>query len=173
MDESKSKAKLLPWVDNSDAVMFFAEQVSHHPPISAFYAEHLGKKISLNAHIWTKSKFLGLSIGNMMSLCKNPLSFVNLGKTVLRNYLYILAHELNRLFLGVVNVGHAVLTLHSPVREDYVLGFPNGYARSIFTTPWVELGGLVTISCTQTGYNATVEFKTKPFFSGEKNKVFD
>ena len=55
--------RLLPWVENSDAVMFFAEQVSHHPPISAFYAEHLGKKISLNAHIWTKSKFLGLSIG--------------------------------------------------------------------------------------------------------------
>ena len=61
--ESLSKAKLLPWVENSDAVMFSAEQVSHHPPISAFYAEHLGKKISLNAHIWTKSKFLGLSVG--------------------------------------------------------------------------------------------------------------
>jgi hypothetical protein len=55
--------KLLSWVEDPNAVMFFAEQVSHHPPISAFYAEHLGKKISLNAHIWTKSKFLGLSIG--------------------------------------------------------------------------------------------------------------
>uniref|UniRef100_A0A158R5I6 Oxysterol-binding protein n=1 Tax=Syphacia muris TaxID=451379 RepID=A0A158R5I6_9BILA len=42
---------------------FIAEQVSHHPPVSAFYAEHPGKKISLNAHIWTKSSFLGLSIG--------------------------------------------------------------------------------------------------------------
>lgn len=59
----ETNPKLLPWVDNPDAVMFFAEQVSHHPPISAFYAEHLGKKISLNAHIWTKSKFMGLSIG--------------------------------------------------------------------------------------------------------------
>jgi hypothetical protein len=42
---------------------FIAEQVSHHPPISAFYAEHPGKKISFGAHIWTKSSFLGLSIG--------------------------------------------------------------------------------------------------------------
>lgn len=42
---------------------FIAEQVSHHPPISAFYAEHPAKKISLNAHIWTRSSFLGLSIG--------------------------------------------------------------------------------------------------------------
>ncbi|KAK9730986.1 Oxysterol-binding protein [Popillia japonica] len=41
---------------------FVAEQVSHHPPISAFYAEHYNKRISFNAHIYTKSKFLGLSI---------------------------------------------------------------------------------------------------------------
>lgn len=44
-------------------VTFIAEQVSHHPPISAFYAEHPAKQISLSAHIWTKSSFLGLSIG--------------------------------------------------------------------------------------------------------------
>ena len=31
--------------------------------VSAFYAEHFNKKISLDAYIWTKSKFLGLSIG--------------------------------------------------------------------------------------------------------------
>jgi len=73
--------------------------------------------------------------------------------------------------LGVQNIGHATLTLHQPTREDYVLGFPNGYARSILTVPWVELGGPVTISSTQTGYFARVEFLTKPFFSGDKNKV--
>ena len=31
--------------------------------VSAFYAEHWNKKISLDGYIWTKSKFLGLSIG--------------------------------------------------------------------------------------------------------------
>lgn len=31
--------------------------------VSAFYAECLNKKIQFNAHIWTKSKFLGMSIG--------------------------------------------------------------------------------------------------------------
>ncbi|KAK3539988.1 hypothetical protein QTP70_019636, partial [Hemibagrus guttatus] len=45
------------------SVSFVAEQVSHHPPISAFYAECISKKIQFNAHIWTKSKFLGMSIG--------------------------------------------------------------------------------------------------------------
>uniref|UniRef100_A0A8C5E2C8 Oxysterol-binding protein n=1 Tax=Gouania willdenowi TaxID=441366 RepID=A0A8C5E2C8_GOUWI len=52
----------VPW-SSLNSVCFVAEQVSHHPPISAFYAECLNKKIQFNAHIWTKSKFLGMSIG--------------------------------------------------------------------------------------------------------------
>ncbi|XP_038615943.1 oxysterol-binding protein-related protein 9 isoform X4 [Tachyglossus aculeatus] len=52
----------VPWVSRH-SVTFVAEQVSHHPPISAFYAECFSKKIQFNAHIWTKSKFLGMSIG--------------------------------------------------------------------------------------------------------------
>ncbi|KAM4629760.1 oxysterol-binding protein-related protein 9 isoform 1-T1 [Polymixia lowei] len=52
----------VPW-SSPNSVFFVAEQVSHHPPISAFYAECLSKKIQFNAHIWTKSKFLGMSIG--------------------------------------------------------------------------------------------------------------
>ncbi|XP_068563422.1 oxysterol-binding protein-related protein 9 isoform X2 [Cebidichthys violaceus] len=52
----------VPW-SSSNSVCFVAEQVSHHPPISAFYAECLNQKIQFNAHIWTKSKFLGMSIG--------------------------------------------------------------------------------------------------------------
>lgn len=52
----------IPWCDRNQ-LAFIAEQVSHHPPISAFYAEHFEQGISLCAHIWTKSKFLGLSIG--------------------------------------------------------------------------------------------------------------
>jgi len=32
-------------------------------PVSAFYAEHPNNKITVDGYIWTKSKFLGLSIG--------------------------------------------------------------------------------------------------------------
>ncbi len=71
----------MPWC-KSDQLTFVSEQVSHHPPsniqltqndfkylniqifsVSAFYAEHYEKRISFSAHVWTKSKFLGLSIG--------------------------------------------------------------------------------------------------------------
>uniref|UniRef100_A0A0K8U4Z1 Oxysterol-binding protein n=1 Tax=Bactrocera latifrons TaxID=174628 RepID=A0A0K8U4Z1_BACLA len=131
-DEQVVKDGPVPWCHRNQ-LTFLAEQVSHHPPISAFYAEHVNKKITFSAHVWTKSKFLGLSI-------------------------------------GVHNIGEGIVTLvdHS---EEYIVTFPNGYGRSILTVPWIELGGTVEIRCPQTGYHATIEFLTKPFYGGKRNKV--
>jgi len=42
--------------------VFLAEQVSHHPPISAFYVECGAREISFTGHIYTKSAFLGMSV---------------------------------------------------------------------------------------------------------------
>ncbi|XP_068188874.1 oxysterol-binding protein-related protein 10 isoform X2 [Antennarius striatus] len=47
-------------------VRFVAEQVSHHPPVSGFYCECRDRRMCVNAHIWTKSKFMGMSIGVSM-----------------------------------------------------------------------------------------------------------
>uniref|UniRef100_H3D8I5 Oxysterol-binding protein n=1 Tax=Tetraodon nigroviridis TaxID=99883 RepID=H3D8I5_TETNG len=47
-------------------VRFVAEQVSHHPPVSGFYCECRERKMCVNAHVWTKSKFMGMSIGVSM-----------------------------------------------------------------------------------------------------------
>nr|XP_018903713.1 PREDICTED: oxysterol-binding protein-related protein 9 [Bemisia tabaci] len=116
-----------------DQLIFIAEQVSHHPPISAFYGEHFEKRVQFCAHVWTKSKFLGLSI-------------------------------------GVHNVGEGRLKLLDH-NEEYICTFPNGYGRSILTTPWIELGGSVSIDCPQSGYKCAVEFHTKPFYGGKKHRV--
>lgn len=43
--------------------------------------------------------------------------------------------------------------------------------RSILTVPWIELGGKVTITCPQTGYRADVDFLTKPFYGGKRNRI--
>ncbi|KAL9915793.1 oxysterol-binding protein-related protein 9 [Glossina fuscipes fuscipes] len=131
-DEVTVKDGPVPWC-RRDQLTFLAEQVSHHPPISAFYAEHYNKKITFSAHVWTKSKFLGLSV-------------------------------------GVHNIGEGVVTLVDK-GEEYIVTFPNGYGRSILTIPWIELGGSVEIKCPQTGYYAHVEFLTKPFYGGKRNKV--
>lgn len=50
-----------PWACRGD-VSFISEQVSHHPPVSAFYAECASKAITYSGHICTKSKLLGLSV---------------------------------------------------------------------------------------------------------------
>lgn len=47
-------------------VRFVAEQVSHHPPVSGFYCECAERGMCVNAHIWTKSKFMGMSVGVSM-----------------------------------------------------------------------------------------------------------
>ncbi|KAM9076512.1 oxysterol-binding protein-related protein 10 isoform 2-T2 [Megaptera novaeangliae] len=45
---------------------FVAEQVSHHPPVSCFYCECKEKRLCVNTHVWTKSKFMGMSVGVSM-----------------------------------------------------------------------------------------------------------
>uniref|UniRef100_A0A3Q3GZ77 Oxysterol-binding protein n=1 Tax=Labrus bergylta TaxID=56723 RepID=A0A3Q3GZ77_9LABR len=47
-------------------VRFVAEQVSHHPPVSGFYCECQERRMCVKAHVWTKSKFMGMSIGVSM-----------------------------------------------------------------------------------------------------------
>ena len=44
----------------------FKLQVSHHPPISAFYVECPARRISFDGYIHTKSSFLGMSIAAHM-----------------------------------------------------------------------------------------------------------
>uniref|UniRef100_A0A3P8YXJ6 Oxysterol-binding protein n=1 Tax=Esox lucius TaxID=8010 RepID=A0A3P8YXJ6_ESOLU len=53
--------------DGDYRLRFVAEQVSHHPPVSGFYAECPERRMCVNTHVWTKSKFMGMSIGVSMA----------------------------------------------------------------------------------------------------------
>ncbi|XP_036394255.1 oxysterol-binding protein-related protein 10 [Megalops cyprinoides] len=55
-----------PEANDCYRVRFVAEQVSHHPPVSGFYCECQERQMCVNAHVWTKSKFMGMSIGVSM-----------------------------------------------------------------------------------------------------------
>ena len=72
--------------------------------------------------------------------------------------------------VGVTLVGKVTVYLPQ-FGEEYVFTLPSAYARSILTTPWVELGDRVTISCPQSGFNAAVTFHTKPFYGGTLHKI--
>ncbi|TNN37430.1 Oxysterol-binding protein-related protein 10 [Liparis tanakae] len=83
---------------NSDCyrVGFVAEQVSHHPPVSGFYCECKEKRMCVNSHVWTKSKFLGMSVGVSM-----------VGEGVL----YLLEHDEEYVFTLPCAYARSILTV--------------------------------------------------------------
>mmetsp|Transcript_312 Transcript_312/g.569 ORF Transcript_312/g.569 Transcript_312/m.569 type:complete len:411 (+) Transcript_312:108-1340(+) len=114
--------------------VWFAEQVSHHPPISGFYGEMTDKSIIIEGWYYPKSKFLGNSASSEIK--------------------------------GIVNVTFPEL------KETYVITWPAIYARGIiFGKLIMEVGGNCTIKCVKTGYNALINFKTKPLFGGAYNLI--
>ncbi|CAL8068706.1 unnamed protein product [Calicophoron daubneyi] len=139
----------LPVPDNSDQtaeqsstntdhvpvlITYCAEQVSHHPPITALHIECPSYQMELDFSVHVKSKFGGMSISAAM-------------------------------------VGKNILRLGEHDNEEYHFSLPTAYARSILTTPWVELGDKVSITCPQTGYSASVAFHTKPMRSNKLHRV--
>ncbi|XP_043942377.1 oxysterol-binding protein-related protein 10 isoform X2 [Protopterus annectens] len=98
---AKDQAKIQdmdPSWDQSERykLRFIAEQVSHHPPVSGFYCECKEKKMCVNAHVWTKSKFMGMSIG---------VSMVGEG------ILYLLEHEEEYVFTLPSAYARSILTV--------------------------------------------------------------
>jgi len=65
--------------------------------------------------------------------------------------------------ISVELVGELTLKLEKP-NEEYKITLPTFYTRSIVTKPWIELGGVCTISCSQTGCSASIEFILKVSF---------
>ncbi|KAF6035978.1 hypothetical protein EB796_005717 [Bugula neritina] len=49
--------------NQASRMLYVAEQVSHHPPVSAFHIACPEKQIHMTGSFWTKSKFMGMSIG--------------------------------------------------------------------------------------------------------------
>lgn len=66
--------------------------------------------------------------------------------------------------------GECILRTSFPLSQMDV-NYSLSLVRSILTVPWIELGGSVTISSPQTGYRADIEFLTKPFYGGKRNRI--
>lgn len=64
------KVKLKPYVNlvvicgfrEDEGYRLMSEQVSHHPPVSAFYAESLSQDFQFHGSIYPKLKFWGKSV---------------------------------------------------------------------------------------------------------------
>jgi len=53
--------------------------------VSAFYAEHFKNRISIDGYVWTKSKFLGLSVGVYM-VGQSVLSVADYGEEYIMTF---------------------------------------------------------------------------------------
>ncbi|XP_072304169.1 oxysterol-binding protein-related protein 10-like isoform X2 [Eucyclogobius newberryi] len=151
-------------------VRFVAEQVCHHPPVSGFYCECRERRMCVNAHVWTKSKFMGMSIGVSM-----------VGEGVL----YLLDHDEEYVFTLPSAYARSILTVpwvelggkvsincaksgYSATVTFHTKPFYGGKVHRV--TAEVKHNPTCTIVCKAQGeWNGTLEFT----YSSGETKVID
>ncbi|XP_051247558.1 oxysterol-binding protein-related protein 10 isoform X2 [Dicentrarchus labrax] len=151
-------------------VRFVAEQVSHHPPVSGFYCECRERRMCVNAHVWTKSKFMGMSIGvsmvgeGVLCLLEHDEEYVfTLPCAYARSILTVPWVELGgKVSINCVKSGYsATVTFHTKP-------FYGGKVHRV--TAEVKHNPTNTIVCKAQGeWNGTLEFT----YSSGETKVID
>ncbi|XP_070403698.1 oxysterol-binding protein-related protein 10 isoform X2 [Nothobranchius furzeri] len=151
-------------------VRFVAEQVSHHPPVSGFYCECRERGMCVNAHVWTKSKFMGMSIGvsmvgeGVLCLLEHDEEYVfTLPCAYARSILTVPWVELGgKVSINCVKSGYsAAVTFHTKP-------FYGGKVHRV--TAEVKHNPTNTIVCKAQGeWNGTLEFT----YSSGETKVID
>ncbi|XP_026088371.1 oxysterol-binding protein-related protein 10-like isoform X1 [Carassius auratus] len=155
---------------DSYRVRFVAEQVSHHPPVSGFYCECAERGMCVNAHIWTKSKFMGMSVG---------VSMVGEGVLYLRDhgeeYVFTFPSAYARSILTVpwVELGGKVTiscakTGYSANVSFHTKPFYGGKLHRVSAEVKQISSGMVVCKA-QGEWNGTLEF----IYSGGETKVID
>ncbi|XP_037548715.1 oxysterol-binding protein-related protein 10 [Nematolebias whitei] len=151
-------------------VRFVAEQVSHHPPVSGFYCECREQRMCVNTHVWTKSKFMGMSIGvsmvgeGVLCLLEHEEEYVfTLPCAYARSILTVPWVELGgKVSINCVKSGYsATVTFHTKP-------FYGGKVHRV--TAEVKHNPTNTIVCKAQGeWNGTLEFT----YSSGETKVLD
>uniref|UniRef100_A0A8C2G7N4 Oxysterol-binding protein n=1 Tax=Cyprinus carpio TaxID=7962 RepID=A0A8C2G7N4_CYPCA len=155
---------------DSYRVRFVAEQVSHHPPVSGFYCECAERGMCVNTHIWTKSKFMGMSVG---------VSMVGEGVLYLRDhgeeYMFTFPSAYARSILTVpwVELGGKVTiscakTGYSANVTFHTKPFYGGKVHRVSAEVKQNSSGMVVCKA-QGEWNGTLEF----IYSGGETKVID
>ncbi|KAM7063540.1 oxysterol-binding protein-related protein 10 isoform 2-T3 [Molossus nigricans] len=149
---------------------FVAEQVSHHPPISCFYCECKEKRLCITTHVWTKSKFMGMSVGVSM-IGEGVLRLLEHGE----EYVFTLPSAYARSILTIpwVELGGKVSincakTGYSATVIFHTKPFYGGKVHRV--TAEVKHNPTNTIVCKAHGeWNGTLEFT----YSNGETKVID
>ncbi|KAJ2453775.1 Oxysterol-binding protein OBPa [Coemansia sp. RSA 2336] len=121
--------------DDGTGAFFVAEQVSHHPPITAMFYHSPEHRIAIEGDLRPKSRLFVNSVGMLLD-------------------------------------GYAKIHFHDRSDEEYLVTYPNMYARGIvFGKMVLELGEVSTVTCKQSDLMFEVEFKTKGVLWGSYNQI--
>uniref|UniRef100_A0A8D3CJ53 Oxysterol-binding protein n=1 Tax=Scophthalmus maximus TaxID=52904 RepID=A0A8D3CJ53_SCOMX len=132
-----------------------SEQVSHHPPVSAFHAESLAGDFVFHGSIYPKLRFWGKSVEGGWPT-KNRCVVTILSCSLLLSVLF---------FLSFV----WVLFLHN---EAYTWSNPYCCVNNIILGKlWIEQYGTVEIVNHSTGDKCVLNFKSRGMFGKELHKV--
>lgn len=139
------------------------------------------KQLCVNGHIWTKSKFMGTSIGvtfiGDITLTVGGIPRGSSEKGQKREESGGSEEDWVRVDGGGGDGGGVGVEGEPPTRpprrrkETYVMSLPTAFARSIMTEPWTELGGRVSISCPESACTTPLVFHTKPFYGEGVHRV--
>jgi hypothetical protein len=127
------------------------EQVSHHPPITAYIIENKSKGLRLVGHNAQKTSFSG--------------------------NVYLQLHLVQHIYLPftagsiiVKQIGHAVLTVSLPsgAKEEYLITLPRLRIDGLwYGSPYIELAE--TSYIIGGGHVSLIEYKGKGYFSGKSH----
>lgn len=160
IDNSESSA-------NDTILTYVAEQVSHHPPITAFYVECREKMICLNASIWTKSNFSGMSIGvNMIGEISLYLGMYN------EKYTFSLPAAYARSILSIpwVELGGKVnITANTGLNANIIFHTKPFYGGKVNVVTADVRNGENNICKVQGEWNSHFEFS---YPNGEQKTIF-
>ncbi|TFY65551.1 hypothetical protein EVG20_g5532 [Dentipellis fragilis] len=134
------------WPDefNRGQTNLVVEQVSHHPPITAYFISNPSKGLVLQGHSAQKTSFSAVV----------PLPYcLPCGSIIVRQ------------------IGHAVLTVKLPSgeREEYLITLPRLRIDGLwYGSPYIELTEMSYIQ-SSSGWLSTIEYKGKGYFSGKSH----
>ncbi|KAK2962758.1 putative Oxysterol-binding protein 4 [Blattamonas nauphoetae] len=131
---------------------YLAEQVSHHPPITAFHIENKQHGIRIKMHLEVVMKWKGNSI---------MIKPVGQG-------LFYLRKPVNKPWGELITEDDYLTDFEV---ERYEFSFPAFYCRGlIIGSMALELCGEIVLTCPKNGITAVFDFKPKGMFKGKYNQ---
>jgi oxysterol-binding protein-related protein 9/10/11 len=130
------------------------EQVSHHPPITAYYIANKSRGITLQGHSAQKTSFSGelfppWALVHVQQTCPRPSG----GNIIVKQ------------------LGHATLTVSLPNgnKEDYLITLPRLRIEGLwYGSPYIELAETSYIQ-SSSGWLSTIKYQGKGYFSGKSH----